>query len=830
MLRKGNEDKPVTEETETMKTKKNRTATAAAILTAWLGSAAVASGADFSSPQPAPRPLPSDGPARIVFSPSYRGPGGHDYRTNRLALRIQELKAEKLTPVSRALADELEVRVPVILIDYPDAPATVTAEEIEERLFGTSVSPTMSEYYAEVSYGQFGIDGDVYGPYRVGTDYAAYAASDRVAFITEAVSLADADVDFSRYDSDGDGYVDGVIVVASEYIVVLGYEGAHMSTIPDYATDDGVVVSEYTSQREDASVGIFCHEFGHVLGLPDLYGFGSGQAIGIGEWGLMGSGTSLDPPPHFCAWSKIELGWIVPEEITESVADLAVPRVEDSAQAFKIYMRGLEGERHMILENRQKTGMDADLPGAGLLVWQTAYRDPSDPDTSFYENHVVLAPSERGEPGEAYGDERDPYPGSGDVREYHDPVFGIELSGISDSDTVMYVDVEVPESIDGWRVLESGVENDLAAVAFAGLRTGWVAGADGLILRTEDGGESWEEQESGTSEDLSEIAVLDTLTAWVVGAAGTVLRTADGGETWETQDPGTGEDLAAVAFSDGLSGWILGEGDTLLETVDGGETWNPVELDTGGEDLADVAVPDADSGFVAGRGMTVFCSNDAGATWAAWTEIAGHLPASTEIADLRSPVDNELWLVGNTDRGWLIWVFEGYVTCFWAGDYKDLAAFDACGGLGVAAGERLYTLTLDSDHGFGLDLFSLPDMASSGDRQLDDMEWVEIEDWADNLESELADVDVVSSRIAYVVGEDGLILKREAPWGRPELHSGADFGSPVFGRAPRFTEEEISRFEARWDLDLRARPVEETVLSSGFFNDPTVKLPPLPPR
>ncbi len=87
-----------------------------------------------------------------------------------------------------------------------------------------------------------------------------------------------------------------------------------------------IVVWDYTIQPALGSdngcgtgineIGVFCHEFGHAFGLPDLYDTNGGTQ-GIGHWGLMGSGNWNKPtnPAHFEAWSKAELGWLFPTEV-----------------------------------------------------------------------------------------------------------------------------------------------------------------------------------------------------------------------------------------------------------------------------------------------------------------------------------------------------------------------------------------------------------------------------------------------------------------------------------------------------------------------------------
>src|SRR5262249_3804072 len=87
--------------------------------------------------------------------------------------------------------------------------------------------------------------------------------------------------------------------------------------------------------------GVLAHEFGHLLGLPELYAPGHVHE-GIGIWGLMGQGTWLghgDAPPHPCAWSKLRLGWVDAIEIDAS-RHVELAAVERSAQVVKILAKG----------------------------------------------------------------------------------------------------------------------------------------------------------------------------------------------------------------------------------------------------------------------------------------------------------------------------------------------------------------------------------------------------------------------------------------------------------------------------------------------------------
>ena len=72
-------------------------------------------------------------------------------------------------------------------------------------------------------------------------------------------------------------------------------------------------------------IGTFCHELGHVLGLPDLYDTSENSAAGIGVWGLMGAGNwqRQTSPAYMSAWSRYRLGFTHPI-ILENVSNLEI--------------------------------------------------------------------------------------------------------------------------------------------------------------------------------------------------------------------------------------------------------------------------------------------------------------------------------------------------------------------------------------------------------------------------------------------------------------------------------------------------------------------------
>ena len=120
----------------------------------------------------------------------------------------------------------------------------------------------------------------------------------------------------------------------------------------------------------------------------------------------------------------------------------------------------------------------------------------------------------------------------------------------------------------------------LPAMQFVDQETGWLVGADGLIVKTTDGGLNWQVQASGVSAELTDVYFLDSQTGWVTGDEGILLQTTDGGEQWIRQRVGKRK-LTGVRFVNKDTGWVTSrQGPSeVLYTLDGGQTWNPVGID-----------------------------------------------------------------------------------------------------------------------------------------------------------------------------------------------------------------------------------------------------------
>lgn len=248
---------------------------------------------------------------------------------------------------------------------------------LQTKLFNGPFAPeTMTQFYTEISYGDLTVNGTVYGWTTLPNTQAFYAGagtcnglcgtSQVKSLITTTLAAQDGAVNFGQYDNDGpdglpnsgddDGFVDFVSFVHPTAGAECGVNGRIWSHrfslsgwgVGPYTTNDAkfgggfIKVDDYTIQPIKncdnvtlIDIGVFCHEFGHAFGLPDLYDT-NGGAEGVGWWDLMGSGNWNQPttPGHMGAWSKSELGW---SNVIVTPAALTPYNVANSEQNRTIY-------------------------------------------------------------------------------------------------------------------------------------------------------------------------------------------------------------------------------------------------------------------------------------------------------------------------------------------------------------------------------------------------------------------------------------------------------------------------------------------------------------
>ena len=334
------------------------------------------------------------------------------------------------------------------------------------------VSNSVRDYFIDQSHGKYSPIFDVYGPVTVNHTMKYYGENDAddndknaEQLIADACKAAKTayDIDFTKYDNDGDNFVDFVFVFYAGYGEADGASSntiwQHMYKLKSYAgitcTIDGKTVDLYACGSELAyynrkiasnprdGINTCCHEFSHVCGLPDLYNT-SGSKFTLGEWDIMDYGTSNNngwTPPSYSAYEKFFCGWLTPT-LLNSAADVVLPELNKSNAACLITTTGahnLNGvtpypSTFYLLENRQQTGWDEFLPGHGLLITKITYNKSS--WESNYVNsdrtqRVAIQPAD-GKLTES-GDDGDTYPGSSVVTSYSG-INGYPLTAITEKD------------------------------------------------------------------------------------------------------------------------------------------------------------------------------------------------------------------------------------------------------------------------------------------------------------------------------------------------------------------------------------------------------------
>jgi M6 family metalloprotease-like protein len=293
-------------------------------------------------------------------------------------------------------ADGIEhYKMVVILMSYADLPF-VASRQAADDLFnqvGYSVNGhqgSVHDYFAASSFNKLSVEATVLGPYTSIYNMAHYGTNllTNQELIREAVTAANPYVDFSQYTNGEGNQVSCVYVIYAGFAASGGAYGTiwpHRSMLYPPMYVDGVTILDYGCSSETGNyafaneplkIGTICHEFGHVLGLPDFYDTDydtNGQAYDPGEWDIMASGNYLNgerTPPLWNAYERSTRGYINIEELIV-VGSNTLPPLSSDNRAYKMTNTSLGNNtlEYFILENRQKEGFDYYLPGHGMLIW-----------------------------------------------------------------------------------------------------------------------------------------------------------------------------------------------------------------------------------------------------------------------------------------------------------------------------------------------------------------------------------------------------------------------------------------------------------------------------
>lgn len=308
-------------------------------------------------------------------------------------------------------------KVLVLLIQYKDTGATYANTDFKDMMSkpGYNGTGSFTDYFNQSSFNALNLNIDVFGWYTAKHDPSYYGKANGDAransLVREAVDAAHAaGVDFSKYDNDADGYVDGLVVVHSG---IGAEQGANYKYVWSHAWDlsasslavkyNGVWIDHHTIQPEIyyssaqgksimIGIGVFCHEFGHLLSLPDLYNTklvnGDYPTQGVGNYDVMGGGAYLNDqrtPSPFSAFCKVFFKWVKPKTINSAGAYTIKP----SSKNKEIFLvPTLVKNEYFLLENRQHVGFDSVLPAKGLAIWHVDSSIMSKGSSQWYYNVV----------------------------------------------------------------------------------------------------------------------------------------------------------------------------------------------------------------------------------------------------------------------------------------------------------------------------------------------------------------------------------------------------------------------------------------------------------
>ena len=276
-------------------------------------------------------------------------------------------------------------------------------------------------YFKDCSYGKFTPVFDVVGPIKLPKAHAVYGAdNDNIdLLLTDACNAVDEMVNFANYDANNDGIVDLVYVIYAGHSA--NYKGNKITNIwpksgTVYITDkfDGKSIRRYgvsnelkgsdktsKNNKKINGIGLFCHEFSHTLGLPDIYAYQTDAENqddqGMEFWDIMDGGTEIrggHVPASYLAWEREVMGWLDVEKLTTDCTINELKSLDNDGKAYKIENPNNSNE-YIVLQSIQKgpwnQGWTKNSYAQGLLAYRISY--PSDKVNVFdYPNNLKGKP------------------------------------------------------------------------------------------------------------------------------------------------------------------------------------------------------------------------------------------------------------------------------------------------------------------------------------------------------------------------------------------------------------------------------------------------------
>ncbi len=314
---------------------------------------------------------------------------------------------------TRAQAAIAVWRVPVVLVSYSDSALITTAADFNGTLFdttGSTATGSVYDFYQWASAGRLRVIPTVVATVTVPHTRHDYGADSHgvcrtcvghndAALVNDALQLCFRNVDWTRFNADHDSYVDMLWVVhagrGGEGTLDLNDLWSVTSELATYwsnsypfdVTQPGgpqLLVNRFSivpelslfAPRKLSEIGVYCHEFGHALGLPDLYDTVDPLQtnIGPGNWSLMssgaygGDGISPQYPSHPGAWCSVFLNWTTPVRPARDTVVTLTP-VSRGGAVLDLSFEGEDRREHFLAECRRREGFDQRLPGEGAILY-----------------------------------------------------------------------------------------------------------------------------------------------------------------------------------------------------------------------------------------------------------------------------------------------------------------------------------------------------------------------------------------------------------------------------------------------------------------------------
>lgn len=261
-------------------------------------------------------------------------------------------------------------RIIVILAELADVSNSTSVSAINSTVF-----QIMASYYDEVSYHEMALTGNTTNWIPMPNDTVQYGHDMGVVdpdswwLIRDIIEMTDNSTNFANYDV--------VIVVHSggdqaASSISNDIWSAYWSGL-DIPTNDGVTITNGIVVSEQDPMGIFAHEFGHSLGLPDLYNTDGGGEY-VGKWDLMAEGAWLGTPQgtspsHLTSWCKIQMGWISANaSLVGRIDQGVIDPLETNGNNFTVMKIPVTTDTCYLVEVRQKIHYDSYLPATGVLI------------------------------------------------------------------------------------------------------------------------------------------------------------------------------------------------------------------------------------------------------------------------------------------------------------------------------------------------------------------------------------------------------------------------------------------------------------------------------